>query len=53
MALLNTNDQSFRWQPIVFEMKDHIAMGGKIYDKSTLARIPFKTLQINIYSRVI
>jgi hypothetical protein len=47
MAKLIRNDQSFRYQPVILELKDTIVMSGKVYDKSTLALIPFTTLNIN------
>ena len=51
MAKLLNNKQTFRWQPAVLELKDHIVMNRQIYNKSTLDPVPFKTLDINSYDR--
>jgi len=51
MAKIYENKQSFKWQPSVFEMTDHMAMSGQLYDKATLAAIPFSSVDINSYSK--
>jgi len=51
MAKIYENKQSFKWQPSVFEMTDHMVMAGQVYDKSTLAAIPFSTVDINSYNK--
>lgn len=51
MAKIYENKQSFKWQPSLFEMTDHVVMAGQVYDKSTLAAIPFNTVDINSYSK--
>ena len=51
MAKIYENKQSFKWQPSFFEMTDHVVMAGQVHDKTTLAVIPFTTIDINSYSK--
>jgi len=51
MAKLLENKQTFRWQPGVMELKDHIVLAGQVYDKANMNPIPFKTIDISSYSR--
>jgi hypothetical protein len=50
MAIIHKNKQSFRWQPAVMEIDDHIVIDSQVYDSATLAPIPFRNLDINSYS---
>jgi len=51
MAKIYEDKQIFKWQPSVFEMADHVVLGGQVHEKSTLAPVPFTTLSINSYSK--
>jgi len=51
MAKLFENKQTFRWQPGVMELKDHMVIEGKVYNKATLDPLPWKSIYIQSYSR--
>lgn len=51
MAQLFNHNQSFRWQPAVVDLKDHMVLSGQIHEKSTLASLPFKMLDFNTYDK--
>ena len=51
MAKLTENKQSFRYQPGVMELKDHMVIEGRIYNKANLDPLPWKSIFIDSYSR--
>lgn len=49
MAKLAKDTIVFRWQPSVMELKDTLTIASQVYNKSTLAPIPFTTVNTNSY----